>query len=123
MAENQNIQTNILGSIKSLLGIANDDTDFDDELLIHINSNIASLVQMGIGPSEGFEVTSNSSWSDFVGNDKRLNSIKSYIYMKVKLIFDPPVNSSTVEAYKTQVAEFEWRNRVTKEIDDNESVE
>lgn len=123
MAENQNIQTNILGSIKSLLGIANDDTDFDDELLIHINSNVASLVQMGIGPSEGFEVTSNSSWSDFVGNDKRLNSIKSYIYMKVKLIFDPPVNSSTVEAYKTQVAEFEWRNRVTKEIDDNESVE
>lgn len=123
MAENQNIQTNILGSIKSLLGIANDDTDFDDELLIHINSNVASLVQMGIGPSEGFEVTSNSSWSDFIGSDKRLNSIKSYIYMKVKLIFDPPVNSSTVEAYKTQVAEFEWRNRVTKEIDDNESVE
>lgn len=112
------MENSILNSIKQLLGISADETVFDTDIIIHINSVIASLTQMGIGPSNGFEIVDNSAtWTDFLEDDKRLNSVRSYIYMKVRLIFDPPTSSAVIEAYKQQIAEFEWRNYIVKDID------
>lgn len=111
---------NILQSIKKMLDIDTSDTDFDEQLLIHINSMVASLTQMGVGPANGFNVTANSIWSEFIGNSNEYASIKSYIYMKVCLIFDPPTNSAKKDAFEYQISEFEWRARTNaslKEID------
>ena len=118
MAE-PNVKDSILNSIKKLLGINPADTSFDDEITIHINSVIASLIQMGIGPQDGGYTISDSSslWSDFLGTDKRLESVKSYIYMKVKLIFDTPQQGAIIEAYQNQIKEFEYRNYITKDND------
>lgn len=113
---------NILQSIKKMLDIDTSDTDFDDQLLIHINSMVASLTQMGVGPANGFNVTADSIWSGFIGNTTEYASIKSYIYMKVCLIFDPPTNSAKKEAFEYQISEFEWRartNALFKAIDDS----
>ena len=121
MAE-PNVKDSILNSIKKLLGINPADTSFDDEIMIHINSVIASLIQMGIGPQDGGYAISNASslWSDFLGTDKRLESVKSYIYMKVRLIFDTPQQGAVIEAYERLIKEFEYRNYITK---DNDRIE
>lgn len=125
MAE-PSVKDSILKSIKKMLGIYPEVTAFDDELILHINSVIASLSQMGIGPSDsGYSITSSTNlWTELLGSDKRLESIKSYIYMKVRLIFDPPIQSSVIEAFERQIKEFEYRNYVVKDNDriDNEAL-
>jgi hypothetical protein len=101
----------ILNSIKDLLGPEVDNTDFDTELIMHINSVIMGLTQLGIGPSEGFEIEDETStWQDFLPNVKKFSAVKTYIYMKVKLIFDSStMSSSVIEAFNRQIAEYEWR--------------
>ena len=107
----------ILTSIKKLMGIEEDYTHFDTDLIIHINSVFMILTQMGVGPPEGFSITDKSaSWTNFISNDdKRFESVKSYIYMKVRLIFDPPSSSALIEAMNRQISEFEWRLNVAAE--------
>lgn len=118
MEETQIAESSILDSIKKLLGIQIDENAFDNDIIIHINSVLAALTQMGIGPEEGYAISgSNEKWSDFVGNDKRLSSIKTYIYLKVRIIFDPPASSAIMDAYKQQIQEFEWRNYIVKDHD------
>lgn len=107
----------ILTSIKKLLGITEEDEHFDADIIIHINSAFATLYDLGVGPSTCFEIIDKESvWTDFTEGDKELNPVKSYVYMKVKLIFDPPLSSSVMEAMKQSIAETEWRlcDRSTK---------
>lgn len=103
----------ILTSIKKLLGIE-DCTDFDTDIIIHINSVFLTLNQLGVGPSEGFSIKDEySAWSDFISEtDKNLEAVKSYVYLKVRLLFDPPTNSAVIEAMQRSISEYEWRLNV-----------
>lgn len=106
----------ILNSIKKLLGMPADYTAFDTDVIMHINSVFNILRQLGIGPSQGFVIKDASAkWSDFLGDDITLELVKTYMYMKVKLIFDPPLNASVLQSYKESIAEFEWRGNVEAE--------
>lgn len=107
---------NILDSIKKLLGIDEMDLNFDQELIMHINSVFMVLNQLGVGPVGGFKISSNEEvWTDFVGTRLDLESVKSYIYLKVRLLFDPPQNSFLVGAIEKQIEENEWRLQVQVE--------
>ena len=100
----------ILTSIKKLLGISEDYDYFDQDIIMHINAAFMVLTQLGIGPSEGFLITDDTdTWSDFIDDLTNLGSIQSYVYMKVKLMFDPPQNSFTVDSMQKLVNELEWR--------------
>src|SRR5574344_190481 len=103
----------ILDSIKKLLGIDPSDPSFDDEVIMDINSVFTILTQLGIGPKGGFLITDNSTeWSEFIGDRKDLEVVKTYTYLKVRLMFDPPQNSFLVDSIKKQCDEFEWRSNV-----------
>lgn len=107
---------NILDSIKKLLGIDEADLNFDQELIMHINSVFMVLHQLGVGPVGGFKISSNEeAWADFVGTRLDLESVKSYIYLKVRLLFDPPQNSFLVGSIEKQIEEQEWRLQVQVE--------
>lgn len=103
----------ILTSIKKLLGIAEEYTHFDADLIMHINSVLSILTQIGVGPAEGFSIKDDSSvWEDFVPENSKLELIKSYMYMKVKLLFDPPLSSAVIESTNRMTSELEWRIQV-----------
>lgn len=106
----------ILTSIKKLLGIEEGYDCFDTDLIIQINSALSVLTQIGVGPPKGFEIVDGSeTWFDFLGEDPRIDSAKSYVYLKVKLLFDPPTNSSLLESTNRLINEFEWRLLVATE--------
>lgn len=106
----------ILTSIKKLLGIPDDYTHFDADLVIHINSVFMILTQLGVGPQEGFAISdSNAQWSDFIPDEQELQGVKSYVYMKVKLMFDPPDRAAVMESMTKLINEFEWRLNVAAE--------
>ena len=101
----------ILISIKKLLGVAEDYLQFDNDIIMHINTTFLNLTQLGVGPEAGFIIEDDSTlWSDFIDiENPQLHAVKTYIYLKVKLLFDPPLSSSVIEAMKNQIAELEWR--------------
>ena len=100
----------ILTSIKKLLGIAEEYTHFDEDLIMHINSVLTILTQMGIGPSTGYIITSkDDTWDEFIDNKIYLEAVKTYIHLKVKLVFDPPLSSAVTEAMNKMITELEWR--------------
>ena len=104
----------ILTSIKKLLGIAEEYEHFDNDIIMHINSVFMILTQLGVGPSKGFVITdSSASWDDFLpeGGEK-LQAVKTYMYMKVRLMFDPPTSSAVMESMKRMINELEWRLNV-----------
>lgn len=107
----------ILTSIKKLLLIGKDYKEFDADIIMHINSVFTTLTQLGVGPSEGFYIEDDSAeWTDFVEDLTKIQAIKTYIYLKVKLVFDPAsVGSSTLAAYERQIQELEWRLNVIAE--------
>ena len=107
----------ILTSIKKLLGISEENTDFDADIIMHINSVFTTLTQIGVGPSEGFYIEDkNSEWQEFIMDLNKLQAIKTYIYLKVRLLFDPSsLGSSTLAAYERQIQELEWRLNVIAE--------
>lgn len=106
----------ILTSIKKLLGIAEEYTHFDEDLIIHINSVFAALTQIGVGPSEGFTITDKyATWDNFISDSRCLVPVKTYIHLKVRLLFDPPSSSAVMSSIERQVSEFEWRLRVAAE--------
>ena len=111
------ITQSILNSIKKMIGgISADDEAFDADLIIHINSAFSILSQLGVGPAEGFEIKDSTAvWIEFVDDDATFNLVKSYIYLKVKLVFDPPLSSAVLECYKEQISEYEWRLNVAAE--------
>ena len=101
----------ILTSIKKMLGIIEDYTHFDEDLIIHINSVILILTQIGVGPSEGFRIEDkNAVWNDFLlSKTAQLEFVKTFMYLKVKLLFDPPLSSTVIESIKQSLSELEWR--------------
>ena len=106
----------ILTSIKKLLGITEDYEHFDQDIIMHINSVFMILTQMGVGPADGFRIEDNSAiWSDFTSDLKVLESVKSYMYLKVRLLFDPPTSSSVLDSTNRLISELEWRLNVAVE--------
>ena len=104
------MEENILDSIKKLLGIPEDYTAFDQDIMIHINSVFMILSELGVGPSNGYSLKDGTEkWGDFISDDENLEGIKTYVYMKVKTIFDPPLNSAVLASMKELISEFEWR--------------
>ena len=102
--------TSILTSIKKQLGINEDYTHFDTDIIMHINSTLLTLKQLGVTSNDEFIlIDATQNWSDYIGDRKDLESIKTYIYLKVKLIFDPPANSFTIDALERYIRELEWR--------------
>lgn len=100
----------ILDSIKQLLGIDVNDTSFDKELIIHINGALMILNQLGVGPEDGYLIVDkNNTWDEFVPGQKNLEAIKSSVYLRVRLIFDPPQNSFLVTSIEKQIQEYDWR--------------
>lgn len=100
----------ILNDIKKMLGITDDYHAFDTDIIIHINTAFSILNDMGIGPEKPFSITnSENQWSEFISDDDTLLKVKTYIYLKVKLLFDPPSSSSVSESYTNQIKELEWR--------------
>ena len=111
----------ILTSVKKMLGIPEEYEQFDMDIIMHINSVFMILTQLGVGPEEGFTISNKSDkWSDFIGEGKLVELVKSYMYLKVRLIFDPPQSSSVIEAMNRQISEFEWRINV--EVDPSSNV-
>lgn len=106
----------ILTSIKKLLGIAEEYEYFDEDIIIHINSVLMILTQLGVGPSEGFRIEDETAtWNNFIPDDVRLDSVKSYMHLKVKLLFDPPLSSAAIDSMNRMISEFEWRLNVAAE--------
>jgi len=109
----------ILESTKKVLGIAADDPSFDADIVMHINSAFATLSQLGIGPATGFMIEDAvATWSDILGVDKNLNAVKTLVYLKVRIVFDPPANSFVLNALQEQIREHEWRLNVHREATD-----
>lgn len=117
MAENDSVlEESILNSIKKLLGLNDSITVFDNDIAFHINTVFANLAQMGVGPKNedgeniGYKITSaDNKWSEFTNNDVLIENVKTYVYIKVKMIFDPPTQSALIDAYNAQAKELEWR--------------
>ena len=106
----------ILTSTKKVLGLAEDYTAFDEDIKMHINSVLGTLNQLGVGPAESFEISDKEdTWEDFLGTKKNLNAVKTYMYLKVRLVFDPPTTSFGINAMKDQILEHEWRLNVVRE--------
>lgn len=100
----------ILISIKKLLGIAADYTAFDADIIMHINSVFMILNQLGVGPETGFRIEDDLAvWNEFITADDNLDAVKSYTYLKVKLLFDTPINSAVIKANEQLINELEWR--------------
>lgn len=110
--------SSILTSTKEAIGIMEECTDFDSQIIMHINSVFMALNQIGVGPSNGFIITdSDAVWSDFVSDDNqiRLDAIQSYMALRVRMLFDPPNGSTIMESYNNQIKELEWRINVAAE--------
>lgn len=106
----------ILTSIKKLLHVGEDYTHFDADITIHINSAFSTLHQLGVGPTDGFHISGvEETWFDFLGNDKIFESVKSYVYLKVSLLFDPPTSSAVLAARERMISEYEWRFTVASD--------
>lgn len=114
----------ILTSIKKLLGITESYEHFDPEIIMHINSVLMILTQMGIGPSEGFIIEDDSSlWTDFLQDTTNLEAVRSYIYLKVKLMFDPSTSGVVTDAMNRTINELEWRLNVNAELNNSNTKE
>lgn len=110
--------TSILTSIKKMLGITEDYTPFDPELIIFINGGLAILAQLGVGPSSGVMISDKiPTWSLITEDDNRLNMVQTHTYLHVRLLFDPPRNSFTVTSMKEQKEELAWRIKEQREED------
>ena len=106
----------ILTSIKKLLGISEEYKHFDTDIIMHINSVFMILTQLGVGPQEGFIIEDDGAeWTEFIADPVQLQAVKSYIYLKVKLLFDPPLSSAVIESTNRMIAELEWRLRLAAE--------
>lgn len=104
------IANSILQDVKQMVGQEFDDDTYDTDITIHINAVFFTLNQLGLGPENGFSITNEDQvWSSYTDNPKRLDAVKSYIYLRVRLLFDPPTNSFLVTSLQKQVDQIEWR--------------
>jgi len=112
------MEQSILTSTKKILGIAEDYTVFDLDIITHINTAFSTLTQLGVGPANGFMIEdAEAEWTDFINNDLQYNSVKSYVFLRVRQLFDPPQTSYLIAATQKQIEELEWRLNVHREED------
>lgn len=106
----------ILTSIKKMLGISEEYNIFDADIVMHINSVFMTLTQLGVGPAEGFEIQDElATWDEFLDDPVILNTVKTYMYLKVRMLFDPPTSTALIDAMNRQANELEWRLNVQVE--------
>jgi hypothetical protein len=110
------MEQSILISTKKILGIAEDYTVFDLDVITHINTAFSTLTQLGVGPPNGFMIQDKTEvWADFIGEDLQYNSVKSYVFLRVRYMFDPPSTSYLISAYDKQIEQLEWRLNIHRE--------
>lgn len=111
------MEQSILISTKKILGIAGDYDAFDLDVITHINSTFSTLTQLGVGPAGGFMIEdAEAKWEDFIDPaDFQYNSVKSYVFLRVRQLFDPPSTSYLISAVERQISELEWRLNVHRE--------
>ena len=107
----------VLTSVKKLLGIEENYTHFDSDVIMHINTALMTLDQMGVLDKKTSIDDSTTKWSDLVTDTEKFSAIKSYIHLKVRLLFDPPSSSFVIESIKDQIEELEWRLRTRREFE------
>lgn len=106
----------ILVTIKKMLGLGEDYTPFDTDIIVHINSAFMTLTQLGIGPEEGFQITdANNTWGDFISDNEMIGAVTNYTYLTVRTLFDPPSNSFVMDAMQKQIEQLGWRLNVQAE--------
>lgn len=112
--------SSILVSIKKLLNVEETDDSFDTDIGMLINNEFMTLHQLGIGPDEGFSITdADTKWADFSSDKTLIETVKTYVYMKVRMIFDPPASSVVADAFNSQIRELEWRLNIQAERNQN----
>lgn len=111
------MEPSILLSVKKVLGIAPEYTAFDQDIYMHINTALSTLTQLGVGPATGFTVDDvGDDWADFVDpTDHQYNAVKSYVFLRVRMLFDPPQTSYLIAAQNDQIKELEWRLNAHRE--------
>ncbi len=110
------MEASILTSTKKVIGIAEDDTTFDLDIIIHINSVFSDLQQIGIGPEDGFMIEDDSAeWDDYLQGDNGLNNVRTYMFLRVRMVFDPPQTSFLLTAMEKQLAQLETRINTHRE--------
>lgn len=113
------INESILNTIKKMLGITEDYTVFDMDIIVNINSVFSTLIQLGVGSKEGFVITDSlSTWADLLTTEEeqsKFSFVIQYVYIQVKLVFDPPASSFVLDAYANRAKELEWRLNVMEE--------
>lgn len=111
------MEESILTSVKKMLGMPPEYTAYDEDVTIAINTVFSTCYQLGVGPENPYYISgSTEKWSDFTEDRKTIEMIKTYMFMKVKLIFDPPLNSSVLESYTQMAKEYEWRLHVADDV-------
>jgi len=104
------VEASILTSTKKILGLTEDDESFDKDIITLFNCTISTLTQIGVGPANGFFIEDSSTeWAEFIGDDNVLNMVRSYVFLKVRMLFDPPTTSFMIEAMNKQIEEYEFR--------------
>lgn len=112
------MESSILTSIKKSLGLDEDYVAFDPDILMFTNTVLATLNQLGVGPVNGYQIEDkDSTWDEFLGSDLRLNTVKSYVLLKVRLLFDPPATSFAIAAIEANAKELEYRIYTVMEVD------
>jgi hypothetical protein len=111
------MEQSILRSTKKILGVDPDDTSFDLDIITHINSAFSTLTDIGIGPEEGFVIEDETvEWESYLVDDPiKLTKVKTCIYLRTRLLFDPPTQAFLLEAFKEQLREAEWRLNTNRE--------
>lgn len=111
------MSNSILDNTKQILGIAADYLAFDINIIMHINGTFFTLKQLGIGPTNGYVITdATATWDAFISDDFTMQAVvKSYVYLRVRLIFDPPTTSYLIKAVEDQIQQLEWRMNVQRE--------
>lgn len=119
----EKMNDSILSSVKKMLGLPEEYDAFDLDIITHINSAFTVLTQLGVGPADGFMIDDKTTiWSDFMPDMRFYQLVKSYVVLKVRLLFDPPISSTVLECYKTQINEYEWRLKTMAEMAEMEEV-
>lgn len=112
------LEESILTSIKKLLGITENYEQFDTDIIIHINTVLMILQQLGVGPKNGFSISDKTAtWGDFLPDGKNMEAVKSYVLLKVRLLFDPPMSSAVMDCINRMISELEFRINVAAELD------
>lgn len=119
-----NNEESILEYVKRLLGIQSDYDHFDPDIIYGINAAFAVLTQLGVGPKEGFAISGDSAvWNDFLTDTMRIALVKEYVYLKTRLLFDPPTSGTLLDAYNKTAAEYEWRLYVASDGGESQNEE